>query len=210
MVRLILALLLAAAFHGALAAPPDAGQGARLAAIRGRLEGHDPLRAEFVQTKQMAALKRPLVINGRVLVSRADGLLWAIERPYRVTYVVRSEGIVEIGADGRRNVRMARDVPGLAQVGRVFQALLAADAAALGEYFDTAARDEAGGRWQLDLTPRQPQVAQFIRSLRISGGDYVDSVRMEEGGGDATRIEFRNSRSGGALTPEERRLMARD
>ncbi len=210
MVRLILILLLAVAGQTALAAPPDPEQGARLAAIRGRLERHDPLRAEFVQTKQMAALKRPLVINGHVLVSRTDGLLWVIDRPYRVTYVVRPQGIVEIGADGRRNVRTARDVPGLAQVGRVFQALLAADAAALGEYFDTSARGESGGHWQLDLTPRQPQVAQFIRALRIEGGDYVDSVRLEEGGGDSTRIEFRNSRSGGALTAEERRLMAVD
>ena len=55
-----------------------------LAQISTRLEGHAVVRAEFVQSKKMTALKRPLVTRGRLLISRQSGLVWQIDQPYRV------------------------------------------------------------------------------------------------------------------------------
>jgi hypothetical protein len=130
--------------------------------------------------------------------------LWQIEQPYRMSYVLSEEKMVEIGADGSRRERSLREVPGLAQIGRVFSALLGADTAALGKYFDASAQ---GGtvKWEIELKPRDPQLAQFLTRLQLSGGHFVDSIRIGEAGGDTTQIRFRNTQ--GASAPSAAELL---
>ena len=94
------------------------------AQIAARIEQHPVLRASFEQEKQMAALKRPLLTAGKLTLSRQHGVLWQIERPYRMSYVLAETRIVEIDAAGQRRERGGKEVPGLAQVGRVFRAML--------------------------------------------------------------------------------------
>ena len=163
------------------------------------------VRAEFTQSKQMAAMKRPLVTSGRLVYSRQHGVLWQIEQPFRMSYLLGDERIVEIGADGVRRERGLRDVPGLAQVGRVFRALLGANTAALREYFDTTVHGDPA-RWEIELKPRQPQLAQFLTGLQLSGGRFVDNIRIAEAGGDATQIRLRNAQGASALNDAELQL----
>jgi len=209
--RLILSLLLLAPapLH---AAPADADTLARIGA---QIEQHAVVRAEFTQSKQMAALKRPLVTTGRLVFSRRHGVLWQIEQPYRITYVLGEERIVEIAADGTRRERGLRDVPGMAQVGRVFRALLGANTAALGETFTVVVRGDSG-KWEIDLKPRQAQLAQFLSGLYLSGGRFVESIRIDENGGageagqqgskDSTQIRLRNAQSAEAPNADELQL----
>jgi len=187
--------LLAGAAH---AAEPDT-----LARIGAQIEQYPVVRAEFTQSKQMAAMKRPLVTTGRLVYSRRYGVLWQIEQPFRMSYVLGEDKIVEIGADGVRRERGLRDVPGLAQVGRVFRALLGANTAALRENFDATVHGDPA-KWEIELKPRQPQLAQFLTGLQLSGGRFVDSIRIGEAGGDSTQIRFRNSQ--GASAPSEAEL----
>lgn len=178
-----------------------------LSELSSRIEQYPVVRAEFVQTKRMAAMKRPLVTSGRLTFSRKQGVLWQIEQPYRMSYVLGETRIVEIGSDGARRVRETRDVPGLAQVGRVFHAMLGANPAALREYFDVAVQGDAA-RWTVELKPRQAQLAQFLTGLQLSGGRFVEEIRIGETGGDSTQIRFRNSQSADALTEAEAQLFA--
>ncbi|MEO8409085.1 MAG: outer membrane lipoprotein carrier protein LolA [Propionivibrio sp.] len=204
--RLILALLLFCA------APVLADEQDTLKRIAAQLEQHAVVRAEFTQTKQMAALKRPLVSSGRLVFSRRHGVLWQIEQPYRMTYVLGAERIVEIAADGTHRQRGLREVPGLAQVGRVFRALLGADTATLQENFAvTVTGDPADdGRWQIDLVPRSAQLAQFLRGLQLSGHAYAENIVIEETGGgrgtDRTQIRLVDSHAAAAPSPDELRL----
>jgi hypothetical protein len=167
------------------------------------MEQYPVVRAEFIQNKQMPALKRPLVTSGRLVFSRRHGVLWQIEQPYRMSYVLGEERIVEIAADGTRRERGLRDVPGLAQVGRVFRAMLGANTSALREIF--VVRVQGGpDKWEIDLTPRQAQLAQFLSGLQLSGGRFVESLSISETGGDMTQIRFRNTQS--ASVPSEAEL----
>ena len=189
----------------ALAAEPPA----TMASIGEQIERQAVIRADFVQTKQMAALKRPLVTSGRLIFARQAGVLWQIEKPYRMSYVLGETRLVEIGADGARRVREARDVPGLAQVGRVFRALLGANDAALRDYFDATVQGDAG-HWTMTLKPRAPQLAQYLGALQLSGGRYVDEISIIEAGGDHTRIVFSNSRGSDELEAAEAALFTGD
>lgn len=193
----IIALLIPPSF---CAAEPDT-----LARISAQIEQHPVLRAEFTQTKQMAAMKRPLVTVGRLVYSRHLGVLWQIEKPYRMSYVLGEEKIVEIGADGVRRERGLGEVPGLAQVGRVFRAMLSADTSALREIFEASVQGDTA-KWEIELKPRQSQLAQFMTGLQLSGGRFVDSIRIGETGGDTTLIRFRNSQGAGAPSAAELQL----
>ena len=178
-----------------------------LTRIATQLDKHAVVRAEFVQSKQISGLKRPLQTNGQLVFARQYGVLWQIEQPYKVSYILSEDKVVEIAADGSRKERFARDLPGLAQVGRVFRAMLGANTAALREYFDIQVKGDAAS-WSLTLTPRQAQMAQFIEQMDIGGGAFVGTIRIQEQGGDATQIKFRNSSGTATLSESEQRLFA--
>jgi len=177
--------------------------------LSARVAQYPVVRAEFTQTKQMAAMKRPLVTRGRLTFSRSQGVLWQIEQPFRMIYVLGETRIVEIGNDGARKVRETRDVPGLAQVGRVFHAMLGANPAALREHFDVTGQGDAD-RWSLELKPRQAQLAQFLNGLQLSGGRFVEDIRIGETGGDSTQIRFANSQGAETLNEAEIQLFGGD
>ena len=176
-----------------------------LAKISAQVDQYSVVRAEFTQTKQMAAMKRPLITTGKLVFVRQHGVLWQIEQPYRISYLLSEEKIVEIGPDGIRKERSQREIPGLAQVGRVFRAMLGANTAALHEYFDVVANGNAK-KWRIDLKPRQPQIGKFITSLHISGGHFVESIRIVEAEGDTTLIRFRNSHGSAKASKSDEQL----
>jgi len=202
-VRLLLVATLAAL------TPLHAAETNTLARIGAQLEQHAVIRAEFTQRKQMAAMKRPLLTSGRLVLSRQHGVLWQIEQPLRISYVLGEERIVEIGADGARRERGVRDVPGLAQVSRVFRAMLGADSAALREQFDAAAHGDPA-QWEIILTPRNAQLAQFLTRLQLSGGRFVSDISIVEAGGDTTQINFHHTQGSNALSDTELQLFGVD
>lgn len=194
----LLLLLLVLTAKVSYGAEPDP-----LSRISTQIEQHPVVQAEFTQTKQIAALKRPLITAGRLVFSRQHGVLWRIEQPYRMSYVLGEERIIEIGSDGVRKVRGLRDVPGLAQVGRVFTALLGANAAKLREYFEADVKGDPE-KWEIDLKPKQVQLAQFLVGLHLSGGRYVESIRIDEANGDITKIQFRHSQGAETLSQADK------
>jgi hypothetical protein len=201
MARLVILALLA------LAGAAHAADDPAFAAIRERLEKHAVVHADYVQMRTLADLKRPLMSRGRLIAWNAGGVIWHIDQPFKATYVLRDESTIEIAADGTRTVRSASDDRGAARIGRVLRAVLKGDARSIEELFEASARIE-GERWSLTLTPRKGPVAYFVKTVQLHGGDFVDGVRIVEENGDATHMQFRNQRSAGAPSDEERRLLA--
>jgi hypothetical protein len=178
-----------------------------LATIRARLDKHPQIRADYVQTRRVADVQRPLIARGRMLVWGRDGVIWEIEQPFRAVYVLREDQTVEVSADGRETVRRAQDDAVSARVGRILNALVHGDAKSLEQWFGIDARME-GPRWSIVLTPRPGPIASFLKSMQIVGGDFVEATAIEETNGDNTRIEFRNYREAAPLSDAERRLLA--
>ena len=185
--------------------PLNASESEMLNRIGEQLEQYPVIRAEFIQTKQMLALKRPLVSTGQLTYSRSHGVLWQIHQPYRVSYVLGEEDIVEIDANGVQKVRSVREVPGLAQVGRVFRAMLGANTAALRTYFDVAL-EGAPDEWKVALVPRQPQLAKALSTIQLEGSQFVDAIVIHETGGDVATIRFKHVQGVSALNASESQL----
>jgi Outer membrane lipoprotein carrier protein LolA-like len=186
------------------AAAPDVAELSRQFAQR--LEQRPVLRAEFVQQKQMAAFRKPLITRGRLVYIRNEGVIWKIESPLKLAYVLTDKRIVEIGEDGRATVRNAQEVAGLEQVGRVFRALLGAQPEAVSDLFTVSASGSMAA-WQMNMIPKPGPLTQVMAKIQLSGGRNLDRLVIEETGGDSTVIAFRNTSEADAPSTEERTLL---
>ncbi|MGG1946618.1 outer membrane lipoprotein carrier protein LolA [Trinickia sp. NRRL B-1857] len=185
----------------AVAASAQAGLVARIAAQLAHKTG---VRAQFRQTQTLAALSAPLVSTGTLVFMRDRGVIWRTETPYRVTYVIGDAGVEKIDANGVRTTQ-GRSRGGIAQVSQMMRAMLGGDLSALYSQFDVAA-DGTPAKWRLLLTPNQPQLAQAVKSLRMEGGAFLNTLEITSANGDTTRIEFSGSEGVDSLSSAEAAL----
>jgi hypothetical protein len=139
--------------------------------------------------------------------SRSHGILWQILQPYNISYVLGEDKIIEIDDKGLRKERSFRDVPGLAQVGRVFRAILGANASALHTYFDVTAQGDTE-QWKLALIPRQPQLLKSLSLIELSGGQFVEAIIITEASGDIATLRFQKTLGATGLIESELQLLA--
>jgi outer membrane lipoprotein-sorting protein len=186
----------------------SAGLVSQIAAQLGHASG---IRARFAQTQTRAALKQPLVSSGTLLLMRERGIIWHIETPYQATYLITDSGATEIDAAGHRvsssgaSSRGTSGARGVAQVSRMMRAMLGGDLSALYSQFDVQATGTPA-QWRMRLTPNQPQLAQAIKSLQMSGSSYLQSLRITLASGDVTTLDFADTTAVTELTPAEQQL----
>jgi len=189
------------AWASSSAGAPANADAALVARIAAQWAAKGSVRAQFRQTQTLAALSAPLVSTGALVFVRDRGVIWRTDTPYRVTYVIGDAGVTKLDASGHRSVRGASR-GGVAQVSQMMRAMLGGDLSALYSQFDVRA-EGTPARWRLLLTPNQPQLAQAIKSLRMEGGAFLQTIEMTAANGDTTRIDFSDSERIDALSPAE-------
>ncbi|CAD6510178.1 Outer-membrane lipoprotein carrier protein [Paraburkholderia kirstenboschensis] len=183
------------------------GNPALVSQIASHLAEAKGVRAQFTQTQTLAAMKQPLVSTGSLLFLRERGVIWHIDTPYKATYVITDAGVAEINANGQRvTAHSAQGTRGVAQVSKMMRAMLGGDLSALYSQFDVQAEGSAA-HWRMQLTPNQPQLAQSIKGLQMSGGDFLQSLRISLASGDTTQLEFSKSEAVSEPAPAERSLL---
>ncbi|MFM0649054.1 outer membrane lipoprotein carrier protein LolA [Paraburkholderia bryophila] len=184
-----------------------AGNPALVSQIAAHLAQAKGVRAQFTQTQTLAAMKQPLVSSGSLLFFRERGVIWQIDTPYKATYVITDSGVAELNAAGQRvTAHSAQGARGVAQVSKMMRAMLGGDLSALYSQFDVQAEGSAA-QWRMQLTPNQPQIAQSIKGLEMSGGDFLQSLRITLANGDVTKLDLAKSAAVAELTPAERSLL---
>ncbi|SAK58287.1 signal peptide protein [Caballeronia catudaia] len=201
------ALIAAALFLSASAQAANADP-ALVSQVTSRLAQMKGVRARFTQTQTLSAMKQPLVSTGMLVFQRDRGVIWRVDTPYAATYVITDAGVAEVDANGRRvRTKSAQGVRGVAQVSKMMRAMLGGDLSALYSQFDVDARGSASD-WTLDLKPNQPQLAQAMAGLHMTGGAFLKSLRIDLASGDVTRIEFTKSEAADELPSAERTLLS--
>ncbi|WP_250517198.1 outer membrane lipoprotein carrier protein LolA [Caballeronia sp. INDeC2] len=198
----LIALLLAAT-----SAQAASGNTALVSQVTARLAQMKGVRAQFTQTQTLSAMKQPLVSTGMLVFQRDRGVIWRVDTPYSTTYVITDAGVAEIDANGSRiRTKSAQGMRGVAQVSKMMRAMLGGDMSALYSQFDVDAQGSPSD-WTLSLKPNQPQLAQAIKGLHMTGGAYLRSLRIDLANGDVTRIEFTKSEAADDLSSAERALL---
>ncbi len=200
-------LALALAFPAVAAKPkpaPDAGaadgdatlaqlqQTPALVALKQRLAATDSLTAKFIQKRHWAALKDTLITEGTLQYGKTGKLVWRTEKPSVSELTL--EGTSATMRFPALNTTQTFDLasePGMAKVFESISAVLKADLERLVPLY--AVRIRKAAPLELELTPRNPQVAQVVQRLRLSFNATPDleKVTLEEPGGDSTEIAFR-------------------
>jgi hypothetical protein len=173
-----------------------------LQAVQRQLTLSPVIRGEFLQTRTLAQIKKPLVSHGRFLVAREFGVIWENTRPITQTTRLTRNEIVQ--TDGKETLMKlnAEKEPVVKIVNGILFSVFSGDVAALARTFDYTGKSDAQS-WRLDFTPKDKNLARLIRELRLEGGRDISSVEMESAAGDVTRIEFKAQVHGDTLTPEE-------
>ena len=177
------------------AASPD------VALVRQRLQLAPVLQGEFEQTKTIKGFRNALVSHGEFMVARGQGVWWHTRQPFESTLVVTRTRLFTRAPDGTSsNVMDAQSEPGLRQVNELVFSLLSADLDALGDRFAIAAQAVGANGWTLTLTPRDANVAKFLKSATLGGDRFVQTVRIDEARGDSTQIRFSRQSPSAALS----------
>ncbi|MBB5206774.1 outer membrane lipoprotein carrier protein LolA [Chiayiivirga flava] len=163
----------------------------RLDAIRERLAQQTLLRGEFSQEKRLAGFRNPLRSSGRFVLARKRGIVWDTLQPFASSMVVTADRIRSRLPDGSARVEVdVAQQPALGAVNATLFALFAGELAVLSERFDIEPAVVDGARWTLGLTPKAGGLAEVFVRVDLEGDAYVREVRIEERGGDITRIAF--------------------
>lgn len=163
------------------------------------------IHLDFVQTRTLAALTRPLKASGSLVLARDKGIIWELKRPVAITYVMGPGGLLTLNADGSGDRQAGQDTPMAGQVGRVFSAVAQGDWKALEGWFSVAG-DGRPEHWTVTLRPKG-QADAFVKAIRLEGGAFIDRIRLEEPGGDRTELVFQHQRADLPPSAEEARLL---
>jgi hypothetical protein len=139
--------------------------------------------ADFVEEKTLSVLKQPLKSSGLLIYDAPDHLEQRTLQP-RPQSMVLDHGVLTMHIGGRsRTVRLV-DFPQLAPLIDSIRATLAGDRAALERVF-IVDFDGTPAQWQLQLTPRDPQLATTLTHIEMRGErDAVREVQVQQHDGD--------------------------
>lgn len=175
----VLAMIAAIApAHAACAAPEQ------LAALTG---AHD-----FVQTRTLKGVSRPLVSSGTV-TPEADGVLWTVTSPVKIVTHVTPTGITQsIEDEPAQPVGPASgNNPFISETGLID--LLKGDLSKLDTRYEVKrsvrARPEG---WRLQLKPKGAALAPYISGIAVEGCQRVESIAVSQANGDMIRIDLKD------------------
>ena len=189
MTRVVL-VALALAVSGATCAATGEPE---LAGLMRELATVPSARARFVETKQVALLKAPLVLTGTLSYERPDHLEKHVLTPYDERIVIAGTQVtVENNARNQtRNVSVASN-PTLLALVESLRATLAGDLVALERHFEVTL-ERAASEWTIALVPRDPGTLALITRIRLTGrGNQLRHIDIEEAGGDRSNMSIQD------------------
>ena len=191
-----------------LALLPLQGESPFPSSLTAHLQEASILHLDFTQTRTLAALSRPLKSSGSLVLARDLGVIWELRRPAALTYVMGPKGLTVVTAQGRKERKSSREAPMVAQMGRIFQSLTQGDWHGLEAFFTVTGQGTAQ-RWEVTLLPKPPTAA-FLKVVQLSGGRFMERIRLDEATGDRMEIRFEHQRTDAPLTEAEKSLLAQD
>jgi len=138
----------------------------------------------FTERKYLSILSEPLVLEGTVRYQAPDFVRKEYDDPESEAYEVRGDDLTIELPDGRRRDLSIDEHPVLRAFVESYRGTLAGDRETLSRYFDLVLSGPMDA-WRLRLTPRPPELAEYLRAVVIHGsGGKVLRVETLESSGD--------------------------
>lgn len=193
---------------------------AQLVALSQKLNLGETVRGQFVQSRQLKVLKKPLISQGQFIFDKEQGLIWQQIKPFESLLILKDKQLIQRDSQGRVQVSKADASASAAAMGDLLpslvRAMLGGDISGLSENFELhflltdRLKTESlntNGQWQLGLTPKDPLMKKAIANMVLEGGDVLQSLVLLSAAPsvspqDMTRIDF-SALSQGTLSETE-------
>lgn len=180
---------------------------AQLIELSQKLNLGETVRGNFVQSRQLKVLKKPLISQGRFIFDQTQGLIWQQTTPFESLLILKDKQLIQRDSQGRVQVNQADTNSSAAAMGDVLpnlvRAMLSGDISGLSKNFElhfvSAANTNSvpsdNGQWQLGLTPKDPIMQKAIAHMVLAGSDSLKSLVLlsqnpSDTAQDITRIDF--------------------
>lgn len=162
--------------------------------LQKQLSEHDIVRGNFEQSRNMVVFNKPLMSSGHFLLSKQKGLLWQQTKPFAVSLTLTQDKLRQQFAQQAPELMSAKNNPMVFYFSHLFLSLFKGDTQALTQEFDLKITGNTNN-WQLALTPKKAPLNLVFSSIQLTGGDYINTLKLTENRGDKTQITFKQQRS---------------
>ena len=145
--------------------------------------------ASFTQRKTLRALTRPLVSRGKLIFVAKKGVLWKVREPFPTQVLIKKDALISWDDQGKPQRLGFEKNPIFRSLSRIILAVFSGETDQLRQSFQIEAT-VSPSNWRLAMTPMDKRFAAVIARIDASGDRFVDALRIEEGRGDRTVIEF--------------------
>lgn len=142
----------------------------------------------FHETREIAALTRPLVTSGVLIFRRPAYLRQSTLVPHHEEMILDGNAVsIQRGTDSAHVVALDQS-PALAVLATTLRAPLEGDIAALDRYYTLAATGDDRA-WMLVMTPSDPDAMRFVRTVSLWGrNNAIDRLRVVLANGDVQTL----------------------
>lgn len=174
-----------------------------------QLQQHPLVGGQFVQTRQLQGLPRPITSSGNFIFWRQHGLYWETLLPfYQATTFTADEVITWLAPEGPAQQAGARD-PVQKYVNRILLSVFGADMGMIDKLFSSQWHID-GENWALELTPANSAVEKAIKHAHLSGAQHLQQLQVTSRSGDVSTMEFDRVQAASELTGEQCARFSRD
>jgi outer membrane lipoprotein-sorting protein len=152
-----------------------------LTQINDRLIKYPITYGNFVQTKQIKILNKPLESTGSFVYQQTKGVIWKTIKPVPAQILINENSIFMQQEE--------QSIP--ADVSDLFQALLRFDLTKLSETF-LITGSLKNKSWQVQLEPKEDMFKNLIAQILLTGDTEVRYFEIIESNGNTTKIHFDN------------------
>jgi len=143
----------------------------------------------FIETKTVAMLTQPLVLQGTLGYARPDRLEKHVTSPYEEHLIVQGDQLTLSTHEGTKRIAV-NSHPLIRSFIEAIRASLAGEVAVLRRLYHIKLQGTRKS-WMLTLRPLDAQAAEYLTSITLSGhGDRLATVDIREPGGDRSVMQI--------------------
>ncbi len=170
---------------------PVAADSEELRLVMTTLSRQEKISGTFRQTRTVLKINRSFQSTGTFEISRTDGVLWNVEKPFASKMRLTDSSVVQIDADGKQTVVSSKDNAIFSEIAQTMRAVFQGDFSVLQKRFDLYfVQDRKEKSWRVGLAPREKAIRNVIRTIELKGSRYLEEVHLVDGEGNKLDYEF--------------------
>ena len=144
--------------------------------------------SQFVQTKKVTILKKPLISKGYLLITDNNQVVWQTQEPIKSTLIIGQQSLKQFNKNDQSVMSPANNNQKMSQlISSTFMAILAGNFEKLDNHFSVALECAETG-WSIELEASSNDMKPIITNITISGQNHIELLSFTEASGDSTQL----------------------